>query len=272
MSTGIGCVSGEEAFDDCSDTESLNAQKVDPTVGAGQTARPTVQDVGNSRIDLSREAGHIVFAHPVKLFRDCFKRALQETCRYEIKDYSSVNQAVECIDYDKTVLVVLGLRPGFVSTEFEWLDTINEAIGDRLPVVVTGDCEDPHFVTELLSKGVRGYIPTSLDLAIVGHALGLISAGGVFAPASCLMNLHSEQGTSGVSKTGDHADLTAKQMAVVEAIRRGKPNKTIAYELNMCESTVKVHVRNIMKKLHARNRTQIAYIANEMFNEQRSTL
>ena len=47
---------------------------------------------------------------------------------------------------------------------------------------------------------------------------------------------------------------------MVEAIRQGKPNKIIAYELNMCESTVKVHVRAIMKKLKARNRTEVAYL------------
>ena len=47
---------------------------------------------------------------------------------------------------------------------------------------------------------------------------------------------------------------------MVEAIRQRKPNKIIAYELNMCESTVKVHVRAIMKKLKARNRTEVAYL------------
>ena len=38
----------------------------------------------------------------------------------------------------------------------------------------------------------------------------------------------------------------------------GKSNKVIAYELGMCESTVKVHVRRIMKKLNAKNRTDVA--------------
>ncbi len=32
----------------------------------------------------------------------------------------------------------------------------------------------------------------------------------------------------------------------------------------MRESTVKVHVRNIMKKLHAANRTQVAYLVNRL--------
>lgn len=52
--------------------------------------------------------------------------------------------------------------------------------------------------------------------------------------------------------------LTARQIAVGEAIRQGKANKQIAYELDMRESTVKVHIRNIMKKLNAKNRTDVA--------------
>ena len=60
--------------------------------------------------------------------------------------------------------------------------------------------------------------------------------------------------------------FTARQAAVVEALRRGKANKIIAYELKMRESTVKVHVRNIMKKLHATNRTEVAYLANRLLN------
>jgi DNA-binding NarL/FixJ family response regulator len=52
--------------------------------------------------------------------------------------------------------------------------------------------------------------------------------------------------------------VTARELAVVRAIQKGKSNKVIAYELNMCESTVKVHVRRIMKKLNAKNRTDVA--------------
>jgi DNA-binding NarL/FixJ family response regulator len=45
-------------------------------------------------------------------------------------------------------------------------------------------------------------------------------------------------------------------------------NKLIAYELAMCESTVKVHIRNIMKKLNATNRTQVAYLTRGYFEGQ----
>jgi DNA-binding NarL/FixJ family response regulator len=60
--------------------------------------------------------------------------------------------------------------------------------------------------------------------------------------------------------------FTARQSAVVEAVRHGKANKVIAYELNMRESTVKVHIRNIMRKLKARNRTEVAFLTNNLFS------
>jgi DNA-binding NarL/FixJ family response regulator len=66
--------------------------------------------------------------------------------------------------------------------------------------------------------------------------------------------------------------FTARQTAVVEALRRGKANKIIAYELNMRESTVKVHVRNIMKKLRARNRTEVAFMTSRLMEQDRSEL
>jgi DNA-binding NarL/FixJ family response regulator len=56
--------------------------------------------------------------------------------------------------------------------------------------------------------------------------------------------------------------FTVRQNAVLQALRQGKANKIIAYELNMRESTVKVHVRNIMRKLKARNRTEVAYLTS----------
>ncbi|NTJ10523.1 helix-turn-helix domain-containing protein, partial [Rhizobium lusitanum] len=54
------------------------------------------------------------------------------------------------------------------------------------------------------------------------------------------------------------------EVVVAEALRRGKANKIIAYEMDLCESTVKVHIRNIMKKLNATNRTEVAYKIREL--------
>ena len=45
---------------------------------------------------------------------------------------------------------------------------------------------------------------------------------------------------------------------MLHSLRSGNQNKIIAYELGISESTVKVHLRSIMKKLNASNRTQVA--------------
>ncbi len=57
-------------------------------------------------------------------------------------------------------------------------------------------------------------------------------------------------------------------MAVLSHLQQGKANKIIAHELSMSESTVKVHVRNIMRKVGATNRTQAAYKARQMRKQQ----
>ena len=58
--------------------------------------------------------------------------------------------------------------------------------------------------------------------------------------------------------------LTPSEQRVLELLRDGKPNKVIARELDIEETTVKVHVRRILKKLNAANRTQAALVAQHM--------
>jgi DNA-binding NarL/FixJ family response regulator len=125
-----------------------------------------------------------------------------------------------------------------------------------VPVVVQSNDRPGHQVLELLKIGVHGFIPSSVSTEVAVQVLRLVCAGGTFVPSSCLHSLPDK-----VQGASDGAGfLTGRQLQVVEAIRQGKPNKIIAYELNMCESTVKVHVRAIMKKLKARNRTEVAYL------------
>jgi DNA-binding NarL/FixJ family response regulator len=109
--------------------------------------------------------------------------------------------------------------------------------------------------------GARGYIPASIGIDMLFHATNLTSAGGIFLPTSAVRSLQTYIKGKGapVSPAVTPDLLTTRQAAVAEAIRQGKANKTIAYDLNMCENTVKVHVRNIMKKLKATNRTEAAF-------------
>ena len=55
--------------------------------------------------------------------------------------------------------------------------------------------------------------------------------------------------------------LTARQVAVLDELRCGKSNKAIARSLDLAEATVKIHVRELMRKLSVSNRTQLAIIS-----------
>jgi DNA-binding NarL/FixJ family response regulator len=57
--------------------------------------------------------------------------------------------------------------------------------------------------------------------------------------------------------------LTERQRRVLELMADGLPNKLIAYELGLCETTVKAHVSEILRKLCVYNRTRaIVLLAN----------
>jgi DNA-binding NarL/FixJ family response regulator len=133
------------------------------------------------------------------------------------------------------------------------------------PVIVLADSDDFAQIVAALDVGAKGYIPTSVDIGVCMELIALAVAGGVFVPASTLFAMRHLLKPSNSSARPLIGVFTDRQAEVVEALRRGKANKIIAHELNLRESTVKVHVRNIMKKVKATNRTEVAFKINDLF-------
>lgn len=135
----------------------------------------------------------------------------------------------------------------------------------RIPLVVLSDRDDVDEIVEAIEHGVRGYIPTSLEPAEAAAALQCVAAGGTFVPASAVIKVahdrqHGPQRGSNGCDDGLLESLTPRESEVLARLRQGKPNKIIAHELAISESTVKVFVRRILMKLHASNRTEVAYL------------
>jgi DNA-binding NarL/FixJ family response regulator len=132
------------------------------------------------------------------------------------------------------------------------------------PLILLADTDELPQIMQALELGARGFIPTSVGIEVCIEAIGLSMAGGVFVPASSVLAMRRlvETGQESRPLAGM---FTSRQAEVVEALRRGKANKIIAYELNLRESTVKVHIRNIMRKLKATNRTEVAFKINDLF-------
>lgn len=135
-----------------------------------------------------------------------------------------------------------------------------------VPVVVVSDREDWSAVCDALCHAVRAYFPSSLDPEILLETLRFVQRGGTFIPLDVLRNapVHRKRPQDAEARWGEMRGLTPSEQRVLELLRQGKPNKVIARELDIEETTVKVHVRRIMKKLHAANRTQAALVAQEM--------
>jgi DNA-binding NarL/FixJ family response regulator len=141
----------------------------------------------------------------------------------------------------------------------------------EMPVIVISDREDADDVMEALNLGVRGYIPTSIASEVAIAALTVIEAGGIYIPADALrpgaIEFEAEPADTAEPQPPERlSNLTMRELAVIDLLREGNPNKVIANKLNMRESTVKVHVRSILKKLRVSNRTHAATVANRLFN------
>jgi DNA-binding NarL/FixJ family response regulator len=135
-----------------------------------------------------------------------------------------------------------------------------------VPVVVVSDREDWSAVFDALSHEVRAYFPSSLDPDILVETLRFVQRGGTFIPFDVLINapMHRRRPQGAEARRTETRDLTPSERRVLELLKKGKPNKVIARELDIEETTVKVHVRRIMKKLNAANRTQAALVAQQM--------
>jgi DNA-binding NarL/FixJ family response regulator len=129
-----------------------------------------------------------------------------------------------------------------------------------IPILVTADCDDAESARVILRSGARGFLPISLGLKVLMGALERMRAGGTYIP---LVLTESALPTR-MEPMCDTPwrELTRRQRDVLALISEGKSNKLIADALTMTESTVKAHVKQIIKRLRVANRTQAALIAS----------
>lgn len=147
-----------------------------------------------------------------------------------------------------------------------------QAKAPDVPIMVISHIEDHRSVLETLQNGASGFVPTSLKTALLVHAVRIVTEGGEFVPACAIgrgegsdMSMNMSMSRHDLPDNGLEA-LTPRQKDVLSLLLEGQPNKLIANELEMRESTVKVHVRQIMKKLNATNRTQAVVAVQQMLS------
>lgn len=255
------------------DNNTVRLHKAYPETPAKPLAEDPAQD------GFRTQPGHRITAlllDATPLTRECLTMSLNSCDRgLHVVPVASVEDAEAMLRGEAPPQVVLCNVTGMTPSEPQALALIQQLMEviDGVPLIVLTDHEDIDIVLEAFRLGVRGYIATSLGLSVALEAIRLVAAGGTFVPATSLdalmrskpaaPRLQPPPGSDGEDEAAvGPNDLTPRQLAVLNCLREGKANKIIAHELGMCESTVKVHVRNILKKLGATNRTQAVYLTH----------
>ena len=144
----------------------------------------------------------------------------------------------------------------------------------QIPVVALLQKCDASIAARLIERQVSGLITADSTIDVTVAALRYARAGGSFAPPSLWRGAHQGQPQAAQPLTlraetlelASHQEtsFTPREIEVLHRLRQGLQNKIIAFELGISESTVKVHLRNVMKKLHASNRTQVAFMLRRL--------
>lgn len=114
-------------------------------------------------------------------------------------------------------------------------------------VIIFSEFTDPMLVRRALNAGVRGFISMSSDPGIFREAVHEVTMGRRFVdPSLAQAVLHSEEPT-----------LSPREQEILQLIADGNSNAQIAAELDVTIETIKTHVRNILAKFNADNRTEV---------------
>jgi len=149
------------------------------------------------------------------------------------------------------------------------------------PLVVFSDNDSREEIFSALSIGAQGFLYAGTDAELALQALSFVFQGGSYFPAAVEPRRRRSarlRGATGCSSPpverpldegkgavedaasicSKNINITERQKSVLERLRHGDSNKAIARRLGIREGTVKVHVRQIMRKLGVANRTQVA--------------
>lgn len=130
-------------------------------------------------------------------------------------------------------------------------------------IMLTVSDDDRHLFAAI-KDGAEGYLLKNLEPhqffeMLEGLRSGEVAISGIMASKILQEFRQPEQSSAQPSETGD--DLTPREIEVLELVVEGGTNREIAESLSITENTVKIHLRNILEKLHLQNRIQAAVYA-----------
>jgi DNA-binding NarL/FixJ family response regulator len=134
----------------------------------------------------------------------------------------------------------------------------------HVKIIMLTVSDDDRSVFTAIKNGAEGYILKNLEPQQLFDYLEGTRRGEAAIPGRLAAKILREFRESGKEEAQPQAapeGLTAREWAILEQLVKGASNRDIAAALFISENTVKIHVRNILEKLHLQNRIQAAVYA-----------
>jgi DNA-binding NarL/FixJ family response regulator len=160
------------------------------------------------------------------------------------------------------------------------LQQLRAKLGDT-PLFVIIDSADPAVIRTVGEAGLQGWISASMGFDAIISAIRRAMTVSPFPdempslsdsvdePLAQMAAVHPNHALPTRNMHSEiYLNLTEREIDVLSLLRKGKQNKVIAHALNISESTAKVHIRNIMRKFHLRNRTEVALMCGSVVRQQ----
>ena len=138
-----------------------------------------------------------------------------------------------------------------------------------VPIVILSGHYNRNDVIAALDYGISGYIPKNIGGMAMVNALRLVLSGEKYLPSEAFSDHGSDEDESIINPPTlppkppldpKFSTLTQREAEILAHLIEGETNKHIARSLNLQEITVKIHVRNIYRKIGAQNRARAVRI------------
>lgn len=201
------------------------------------------------------------------LFRSGIRLLLQRQEGFEV--VGEAGDGLEGIKRAKQLspdVVLLDLHMPGVSGR-EAVKTINEEVPGARVVILTVS-EDAEDLVDCLRAGAAGYLLKNIETEFLVDALQRAARGEpVMSPqmtGKLVQELRTYPREAAVpAQDVEREKLSPREKEIITLLAKGASNKEVARALNVAESTVKIHVQNILKKLNLTSRVQAAVYAVE---------
>ena len=145
----------------------------------------------------------------------------------------------------------------------------------ELPIVALSGSQNRQIIVEAVRNGAMGFVPKSYSGDQLFGALRFILVHkGTFLPAELLLDGGAGPAEASADRVGRppagtttdprSLGLTERQAAVLHLVLQGKPNKAIARQLRIEETTVRSHVTAVLRALNVTTRTEAVIAAHRM--------